>query len=98
MEIDGYYVLPLDSAEKIIRASFAMRNCLADCVEDSATGKAEYYALQKDRSGKIEYCIGITFDESSAPLNNVKGFANSSAPDEAKQVAEVLLDRRREAQ
>ena len=96
-EIDGHEVIPLDSAEKLVRAGFSMRNCLADCVEDSATGKAEYYVLQKIRAGKTQYCIGFKFDEDGATLSGVKGFANSSAPEDARQVAEQLLTRLREA-
>ena len=97
-EIDGYEVYPLDTAEKLIRAGFAMRNCLAECIEDSATGKAEYYAVQKSRLGKDRYCIGFKFDEDGATVSGVKGFANGSAPEEANRVAEELLRRLREAQ
>jgi len=92
-EIDGHEVFPLDSAQKLVRAGFSMRNCLADCVEDSATGKTEYYALQKIRSGKVEYCIGFKFDEEGVTLSGVKGFANGDAPPEAKRIADELLRR-----
>ena len=92
-EIDGHEVSPLDSAEKLVRAGFSMRNCLADCVEDSATGKAEYYVMQKIRAGKTQYCIGFKFDEDGASLSGVKGFANGDAPPEAKSIADELLRR-----
>lgn len=92
-EIDGHEVFPLDSAEKLVRFGFSMRNCLADCVEDCACGKAEYYALRKTRSGKVEYCIGFKFDEDGVSLSGVKGFANGDAPPEAKSIADELLRR-----
>lgn len=96
-EIDGYEIFPLDSAEKLVRAGFSMRNCLTNCVKNSAIGKAEYYAMRKIRSGKVEYCIEFKFDEDGAMLSAVNGFANSSAPQDARQVAEQLLIRLREA-
>jgi hypothetical protein len=96
MEIDGYEVFPLDSAEKLIRAGFAMRNCLADRVENCATGKSEYYAVTEWQSNKPEYCVGFDFDEDGDTLSGVKGFANSGAPKEIMELAGRLHVRLRE--
>jgi hypothetical protein len=98
MDIDGYEVFPLDTAEKLIRAGFAMRNCLADRVEDCATGKSEYYVVRERQSSKPEYCVRFDFDEDGDTLSGVKGFANSGAPKEIMELAGRLHVRLREAQ
>jgi hypothetical protein len=96
MDIDGYKVFPLNSAEKLVRAGFAMRNCLADRVEDSASGKSQYYGVKPHHSSKIEYCVGFDFDEDGDTLSGVKGFANSGAPKEIMELAGRLHVRLRE--
>ena len=91
MVMGQWRVVPIDSSDALVRESFAMRNCLRNLLTKCATGSTEIYSVREPKTGKRVCCIGLQIDaDGSAQLADVKGFANSKAPDEFFRLANAL--------
>lgn len=86
------FAVPMNSSEKLIRESRAMRNCLQTYIEDCARGDFEVYSVRDVSNGKRKGCIGIRFDSDGIPtINDVKGFANTPPAGNVLQIASDLF-------
>lgn len=94
LEGKRYRILPLCSERKLIAEGIAMRNCIADYVDDCASNRVRLFSVRSVATGKRVADIGILkVDKKVWAMWEVAGKANTKVDRGIRELAHYVAQR-----